>query len=67
MPIQFTVPDMACGACASTIEQAIKQLDPAATFTADTPHKTITITTHIAAADLQQAIEQAGYHPAAMP
>ncbi len=63
MTLEFTVPDMACGACANTIEIAVKAMDPAAEITADTTTKLVKITTTTAAAALKQAIEQAGYHP----
>jgi copper chaperone len=63
MPLEFTVPDMACGACANTIEKAIKAIDPAAEMTADTTTKLVKITTTTASDTVKQAIEQAGYHP----
>ncbi|MFM2430881.1 MAG: hypothetical protein RLZZ511_2094 [Cyanobacteriota bacterium] len=63
MQIQFTVPDMACGACAATIEQAVRQIDPAAEFTADTATKVIRISTTAASDAIQQAIRVAGYNP----
>jgi copper chaperone len=63
MTIEFTVPDMACGACANTIEKAIKAIDPGAEITADTTTKLVKILTTTASATVKQAIEQAGYHP----
>jgi copper chaperone len=63
MPLEFTVPDMACGACANTIEKAIKAIDPAAEITADTTTKLVKIATTTDAAVLKQAIANAGYHP----
>jgi copper chaperone len=63
MKIEFTVTDMACGACANTIEKAIKAIDPAAEITADTTTKLVKIATTTDAAVLKQAIENAGYHP----
>jgi copper chaperone len=63
MTIEFTVPDMACGACANTIDQAIKAIDPAAEFSADTTTKVVKISTSTDATVLKVAIEQAGYHP----
>jgi copper chaperone len=63
MQIEFTVPDMACGACANTIEKAIKVIDPAAEITADASTKFVKILTTSAAETVKQAIEQAGYHP----
>ncbi len=63
MTLEFTVPDMACGACANTIEKAIKAIDPAAEITADTTTKLVKISTSTDADALKQAIEQAGYRP----
>lgn len=63
MNLEFTVPDMACGACANTIEQAIKAIDPTATVEANTTTKAVEIMTVVAAAPIKQAIQQAGYHP----
>jgi copper chaperone len=63
MKIEFTVPDMACGACANTIEKAIKAIDPAAEITADTTTKLVKISTTTASETVNQAIENAGYHP----
>ncbi len=63
MNFKFTVPDMACGACANTIEQAIKAIDPSATIEANTETKEVEIATVAAAAPLKQAIQQAGYNP----
>jgi copper chaperone len=63
MTLEFTVPDMACGACANTIEKAIKAIDPAAEMTADTTTKLVKISTTTVSETVKQAIEQAGYHP----
>jgi copper chaperone len=65
MTLEFTIADMACGACANTIELAIKAIDPAAEITADTTSKLVKISTTTASATIKQAIEQAGYHPQA--
>jgi copper chaperone len=63
MSLEFTVPDMACGACANTIEKAIKAIDPRAEITADATTKLVKISTTTASETIKQAIEQAGYHP----
>ncbi len=63
MTLEFTIADMACGACANTIQLAIKAIDPAAEIAADTTTKVVKIATTTTAAALKQAIEQAGYHP----
>jgi copper chaperone len=63
MTVQFTIPDMACTVCAGKIEQAVHSVDPAALFQADPTTKLVTITTQTDKAQLQQAIQAAGYHP----
>jgi copper chaperone len=63
MPLEFTIPDMACGACANTIEQAIKAIDPTAEMMADTTTKLVKITTTTPSDTVKQTIEQAGFHP----
>lgn len=63
MTVQFTVPDMACGACAETIEKAVKAIDPAAEFEADTTSKVVKIASNQADQMLKQAIQKAGYNP----
>jgi copper chaperone len=35
MSVRFKVPDMACGACSTTITEAVTTLDPAAKVDAD--------------------------------
>lgn len=63
MTVQFTVPDMACGACVSTIEKAVKAIDPAAEFEANTDSKVVKISTSQTADTMKQAIANAGYDP----
>jgi copper chaperone len=63
MSLEFTVPDMACIACAETITKAVKAIDPAATITANTDTKIVKIVTDRPASQLKQAIQQAGYNP----
>ncbi|NJL21799.1 MAG: heavy-metal-associated domain-containing protein [Leptolyngbyaceae cyanobacterium SM1_3_5] len=64
MTLQFTVPDMACSACATTITQAVNAIDPAATISADTKTKQVQIDTVADETTVKQAIVQAGYSPA---
>lgn len=63
MNFKFIVPDMACSACANTIAQAIKAIDPNATIEANTETKAVEIVTVVAEIPLKQAIQQAGYNP----
>ncbi|NEP19621.1 MAG: heavy-metal-associated domain-containing protein [Leptolyngbya sp. SIO4C1] len=61
MKVQLTVPNMACGACARTITSAITAVDPKATVKADPQTKRVEAETEASKADLQQAIQGAGY------
>lgn len=64
MTLQFTVPDMACSACATTITQAVNAIDPAAKVSADTKTKQVQIDTEADETTVKQVIVQAGYSPA---
>jgi copper chaperone len=62
--IQLTVPDMACGACATTITKAIHNLDSQAAVQADLQTKQVTIASSASASSVKEAIAAAGYSPA---
>jgi copper chaperone len=59
--LNLTIPDMACGACADTITQAVQGVDTAATVQADTTTKQVSITTSAPTAQVTAAISAAGY------
>ena len=61
MELEFKVPSMACSACADTISQAVKAVDPAAAIAADPKTKRVEIETTQPEAVIKQAIEAAGY------
>ena len=61
MSLQLTVPNMACSACADTISNAVKALDPAAVITADPKTKLVTVESQQAEDAIKQAIAAAGY------
>lgn len=61
MTLQFTVPDMACSACASTITQAVTAIDPGAKVAADPATKRVNIETQAAETAVKEAIAAAGY------
>jgi copper chaperone len=61
MSIRFKVPDMACGACSTTITEAVNTLDPTATVDADLKTKWISIEAQVDEASLRVAIAAAGY------
>jgi len=57
----FTVSDMTCGHCASTIEKAVKSIDPHASVTIDIPAHKVQVQTARPAEDIADAIKLAGY------
>jgi copper chaperone len=57
----FSVPDMSCGHCVSTITKAIRGLDPAADIKADLAARTVTVESAAAASSIVRALEDAGY------
>ncbi len=57
----FTVPDLACGACADKIGQAIHLVDPQATISADPQTKQVQINSDLSATTLESTIVAAGY------
>jgi len=61
MSLNFTVPDMACSACADKITQAIHALDSTATVHADPKTKQVIVETQQLNAAIAQAITAAGY------
>ena len=61
--IEFTVNDMTCGHCASTISRAVKDVDAASRCEIDLDRKKIRIQSTEPAADFKVAIEEAGYTP----
>ena len=64
MTIELKVPNMACGACAKTITQAVTELDPKASVKADPKTKQVIVNTKISESSVKDAIAAAGY-PAA--
>jgi len=61
--IEFTVSDMTCGHCASTITKAVKEVDAAARCEIDLATKKVRIESAEDAAEFQAAIDDAGYTP----
>jgi copper chaperone len=64
MTIELTVPDMACGACVTTITEAVQQLDEQARIKSDLKTKQVTIASTASESSLREAIAAAGYSPA---
>jgi copper chaperone len=63
--IEFTVNDMTCGHCASTITRAVKEVDAAGRCEIDLSTKRVRIESSHPAEDFREAIEEAGYTPVA--
>jgi copper chaperone len=61
--IEFTVNDMTCGHCASTITRAVKDVDAASRCEIDLGQHKVRIESAHAAAEFKAAIEEAGYTP----
>ncbi len=61
--IEFTVHDMSCGHCASTIQRAVKEVDAASRCEVDLGTKTVRIESSLPAGEFRAAIEEAGYTP----
>lgn len=58
---RFKVAGMTCGGCASSVERAVKSVDPAAHFTADVGKREVTVRSDIEEARFADAIRSAGY------
>lgn len=59
--LSVTVPDMACGACVTTITEAVQAVDPSAQIKTDLGSKAVDISASVSADALTEAIEKAGY------
>lgn len=61
MKLQLNVPNMACGACAQTITEAVKTVDSGAKVAADPKTKRVDIETEASETSVREAMSQAGY------
>ena len=61
--IEFTVKDMTCGHCASTITRAVKEVDAASRCDIDLAQHKVRIDSARPADEFKAAIEGAGYTP----
>ncbi|MBM3352942.1 MAG: heavy-metal-associated domain-containing protein [Betaproteobacteria bacterium] len=64
--IEFKVSDMTCGHCASTITQAVKELDAGAKLDISLAEHRVRVDSKATREDLLHAISQAGYTPEAV-
>jgi copper chaperone len=63
---QFTVPDMTCGHCVSTITKAIKGEDPSAKVEIELAQHLVKVQSQLSADEVAQHIAKAGYTPKAV-
>ena len=59
--MRFSVPDLSCGHCASTVSKAIKAIDPEPEVQVDVAGKTVTVETAQPASAVAAALAGAGY------
>ena len=59
--LKLNVPDMTCGHCASTVEKAVKSVDPAAKVNVDLGSKTVTVDSVVDETKVKDVIRSAGY------
>ena len=59
--MEFDIPDMSCGHCASSITKALKQLDANAGVSIDLPTKKVTVQTTEDRQAVVDALTEAGY------
>ncbi|MBN9072704.1 MAG: heavy-metal-associated domain-containing protein [Rhizobiales bacterium] len=59
--LKLKVPDMSCGHCASTIEKAVKSVDPSARVTVDLGSSTVAVETRADETAVSAVIKSAGY------
>lgn len=62
----YKVSDMTCGHCASTIEKAVKSVDPQAKVSVDLAAKEVTVDGQGDQTRISEAIRSAGYEPQSM-
>ena len=65
--VTFQVNDMTCGHCASTISRAIAGVDKAARLDIRMEQKLVRVSSTAPAAELAEAIQEAGYTPQEVP
>lgn len=60
---QFSVGDMTCGHCASTITKAVKDADGKATVEVRLAEKRVAVASQLSQDEIAEAISEAGYTP----
>lgn len=59
--LKLKVPEMSCGHCASTIEKAVKSVDPTAKVAVDLGSSTVAVETKADENAIKDVIKSAGY------
>jgi copper chaperone len=59
--LKLKVPEMSCGHCVSTIEKAVRSVDPTARVAADLGLSTVTVETKADEIAIRNVIRSAGY------
>lgn len=62
--IEFRLPEMTCGHCASMVTQTLKLTDPGCLVSVDLPSQTVKVTSTEDRQVLAEALTEAGYKPA---
>ena len=62
--LEFNLPDMSCGLCASTVTKTAKLVDPSAKVDVDLAAKRVKIESTEDRAEFAEALKEAGYPPA---
>ena len=65
--VTFQVNDMTCGHCASAISRAVAAVDKGARLDIRIQEKLVRVTSSASAAELAEAIQDAGYTPNQVP
>ena len=60
---QFSVGDMTCGHCASTITKAVKEADGKASVEVRLADKRVAVASHLSQDEIAEVIREAGYTP----
>ncbi len=62
---KLSIPEMSCGHCKATVEQAIKALDPAAALNFDMTARTVEVQSAAALDAMRAALSAVGYEATA--
>ena len=62
--IEFHIPDMTCGHCASKVSATLAQVDPNCKVSVDLSQRKVSVQTHEEKSALVEALTEAGYPPA---